>query len=56
MLNRLWRATNRSYLSNLFGYPTDCPQREKNGWTGDAHLAMEVGLFNYDVITIYENG
>lgn len=54
MLNRLWRATNRSYLSNLFGYPTDCPQREKNGWTGDAHLAMEVGLFNYDVITIYE--
>lgn len=31
MLNRLWRATNRSYLSNLFGYPTDCPQREKNG-------------------------
>jgi hypothetical protein len=28
-LNKMWAATNRSYLSNLFGYPTDCPQREK---------------------------
>lgn len=54
ILNRLWRATNSSYLANLFGYPTDCPQREKNGWTGDSHLAMEVGLYNFDVITIYE--
>lgn len=54
ILNRLWRATNSSYLANLFGYPTDCPQREKNGWTGDSHLAMEVGLYNFDVITVYE--
>ncbi|MEA5043368.1 MAG: family 78 glycoside hydrolase catalytic domain, partial [Petrimonas sp.] len=36
-LNKAWQASNASYLSNLFGYPTDCPQREKNGWTGDAH-------------------
>lgn len=54
ILNRLWKATNSSYLANLFGYPTDCPQREKNGWTGDAHLAIEVGLYNFDVITVYE--
>jgi len=54
ILNKIWRATNASYLSNLFGYPTDCPQREKNGWTGDAHTAVEVGLYNFDAITIYE--
>jgi alpha-L-rhamnosidase len=54
LLNQIYNATNGSYLSNLFGYPTDCPQREKNGWTGDAHIASEVGLYNYDVITIYE--
>ena len=24
-------------LPNLMGYPTDCPQREKNGWTGDGY-------------------
>jgi alpha-L-rhamnosidase len=54
MLNKIWRATNNSYLSNLFGYPTDCPQREKNGWTGDGHFAVETGLYNFDGITIYE--
>ncbi len=53
-LNKIWKATNVSYLSNLQGYPTDCPQREKNGWTGDAHIASETGLYNYDGITIYE--
>ncbi|CAN5398925.1 glycoside hydrolase family 78 protein [soil metagenome] len=54
VLNKIWEATNNSYLSNLFGYPTDCPQREKNGWTGDAHIAVETGLYNFDGITIYE--
>ncbi|MCP3930147.1 MAG: family 78 glycoside hydrolase catalytic domain [Bacteroidetes bacterium] len=54
LLNKLWRATNNAYLSNLFGYPTDCPQREKNGWTGDAHIAIETGLYNFDGITVYE--
>lgn len=54
LINKLWEATNNSYLSNLFGYPTDCPQREKNGWTGDAHIAIETGLYNYDAITVYE--
>ncbi|KEQ28100.1 alpha-rhamnosidase [Pedobacter antarcticus 4BY] len=54
MINKLWWATNNSYLSNLFGYPTDCPQREKNGWTGDGHFAIETGLYNFDGITVYE--
>ena len=53
-INKIWQATNNSYLSNFFGYPTDCPQREKNGWTGDAHIASETGLYNFDGITIYE--
>lgn len=54
LINKIWAATNNSYLSNLFGYPTDCPQREKNGWTGDAHIASETGLYNFDGITVYE--
>ncbi len=54
LINKIYAATNASYLSNLFGYPTDCPQREKNGWTGDAHIASETGLFNFDGITVYE--
>ncbi|MDR2423672.1 MAG: glycoside hydrolase family 78 protein [Prevotellaceae bacterium] len=54
LVNKIWQATNNSYLSNLFGYPTDCPQREKNGWTGDAQIAIETGLYNFDGITVYE--
>lgn len=53
-IDKIWWATNNSYLSNLFGYPTDCPQREKNGWTGDAHIAIETGLYSFDAITVYE--
>jgi alpha-L-rhamnosidase len=53
-INKIWAATNNAYLSNLFGYPTDCPQREKNGWTGDAQIAIETGLYNFDGFTIYE--
>lgn len=53
-INKMWEASNASYLSNLFGYPTDCPHREKNGWTGDGHIAIEVGLYNFDGITVYE--
>jgi len=54
VIDKIWSATNNSYLSNLFGYPTDCPQREKNGWTGDAHIAVETGLYSFDGITVYE--
>ena len=53
LLNRIWVAGRWAYLSNLQGIPTDCPHREKNGWTGDAHLAAEQGLFNYAPAAIY---
>ncbi len=46
-LNRLHDYTVRSYVGNFVGIPSDCPHREKNGWTADAHLAAEAGLFNF---------
>lgn len=54
LISQIWKATNMSYLSNLYGYPTDCPQREKNGWTGDGQIAIETGLFNFDGVLVYE--
>ena len=54
LLNRIWKMTRQSYLNNLMSIPTDCPQREKNGWTADASLALEMALLNYDGITFYE--
>lgn len=54
LLNKIQRATRYAYLSNAQNIFTDCPQREKNGWTGDAHLAAEAGLMNYDSVSLYE--
>lgn len=54
LLNKIWTATNLSYLCNLHSIPTDCPQREKNGWTADAHVAIDLALLNFDGLTLYE--
>lgn len=52
-VNKLQCCTEWSYIGNFVGIPTDCPHREKNGWTGDAQLAAETGLFNYDAASSY---
>ncbi|HTQ08428.1 MAG TPA: family 78 glycoside hydrolase catalytic domain, partial [Fimbriimonadaceae bacterium] len=54
LLNRIQQATRYAYLSNAQSIPTDCPQREKNGWTGDAQLAAETGLMNFRSTSFYE--
>ena len=48
-MSGLLEAARRSYVSNFVGIPTDCPHREKNGWTGDAQLICETGLWNFDM-------
>lgn len=45
--NRLQEITRRSDISNFHYFPTDCPHREKNGWTADAALSAEQLLLNY---------
>ncbi|MBE6601486.1 MAG: hypothetical protein E7637_03130 [Ruminococcaceae bacterium] len=46
ILNQLQEMVLRSDLSNFYYFPTDCPQREKNGWTGDAAVSAEQMLLN----------
>ena len=40
-MNALGRMTRVSDLANFWYFPTDCPHREKNGWTGDAGVSCE---------------
>ncbi|MBR0509899.1 MAG: family 78 glycoside hydrolase catalytic domain [Clostridia bacterium] len=40
-LNTLYGMCEISDRANFYYFPTDCPQREKNGWTGDAQLSAE---------------
>lgn len=53
LLNKIHQNLKWSYLTNYHSYPTDCPHREKIGWTGDAHLVAEAGLFNFDAYSAY---
>ena len=46
-LNRLQQAVRVSDLANFYYFPTDCPHREKNGWTADAALSCEQTLLNF---------
>lgn len=47
-INKLQNITLNSDISNLIHIPTDCPQREKNGWTADAALSCEQFLYNFN--------
>lgn len=38
-INSLHKLSLNSTLSNFHHFPTDCPHREKNGWTADAALS-----------------
>lgn len=48
VINRLQEATLRSDISNFHYFPTDCPHREKNGWTADISLSAEQLLLNFN--------
>lgn len=49
LLNRLVEATRWSAKNNHADVPTDCPTRERHGWTGDAQIFCNMAsyLFNY---------
>ena len=53
-LTALVEMTGNSYRANFAdGIPTDCPHREKLGWTGDGWIASEFGLLTFDTASSY---
>jgi len=48
-LNKLHDIVEWSFLDNSCEVPTDCPQREKAGWTGDWQLFVPTAAYLYDV-------
>ncbi|MBQ9085914.1 MAG: family 78 glycoside hydrolase catalytic domain [Clostridia bacterium] len=49
-INAIYDSTQRSNRANFMYFPTDCPHREKNGWTGDIALSAEQLLIQYDCV------
>jgi alpha-L-rhamnosidase len=48
-INRLHEAAVRSLRGNACDIPTDCPTRERAGWTGDWQIFVPSAAFLYDV-------
>ena len=48
-LNKLHHIVDWSFRDNACEVPTDCPQREKAGWTGDWQLFVPTAAYLYDV-------
>lgn len=53
VVNTIHEMTVRSIKSNFVGIPTDCPQREQNGWTADALIITDATLMNFDAYDSY---
>lgn len=53
VLNYIYQAGIRSTYSNLHSVLTDCPTREKLGWTNDAQASAEQTLINFDIVSFY---
>lgn len=48
LLNKFVNATVWSTKSNSTDLPTDCPTRERHGWTGDAQLFFNSASYLFD--------
>lgn len=53
-LEYIYKCIERSYKSNLIHIPTDCPGRERRGWTGDSFAVIDSQCFMYDVYNLYD--
>lgn len=48
-INRLHEIVEWSFRDNACEIPTDCPQRERSGWTGDWQVFFPSAAFLFDV-------
>ena len=54
LLNRIHDTALWTFESNLVSVPSDCPIRERNGWTGDAHATVRMASYNYNMALFLE--
>lgn len=47
-INKLHQLSRWTIEGNIHSIPTDCPHREKCGWTGDSHALIQSMIYNYD--------
>lgn len=53
-VNRFVENTRWSMKSNFLDIPTDCPTRERLGWTGDAQVFFNTGAYFMDTSAFFK--
>jgi len=54
VLNRIHQNQRTTVLNNLWGFPTDTPWRDRQGWTADAYLYMTSAVENFGMKRFYD--
>ncbi len=54
LLNTIHELTYWAIAGNTHSVPTDCPQREKLGYTGDGQVIAEASIHMFDMTQFYE--
>ena len=52
-VNQFYRNTLWSMKGNYLDIPTDCPTRERLGWTGDAQIFFRTAAYFYDTAAFF---
>jgi alpha-L-rhamnosidase len=53
-INQLQSNIRWSQRSNIFSIPTDCPTRERAGWTGDVWIYGETACYMQDLYNFFD--
>lgn len=53
LVNQLLQNTRWSMKGNFLDLPTDCPTRERLGWTGDAQIFFDTGAYLMDTASFF---
>lgn len=53
LVNQLVENTRWSMKGNFLDLPTDCPTRERLGWTGDAQIFFDTGAYLMDTAPFF---
>ncbi len=54
LFNTILENFLRTQLGNMHGgVPSDCPHRERRGYTGDGQIAAQAAIFNFEMASFY---
>ena len=54
LFNRILNDYKKTQLDNMHGgVPSDCPHRERRGYTGDGQISAQAAIYNFDMKSFY---